>query len=258
MAILTLTTDWGIRDHFAGALKGLLHSALPGITIVDITHQITANNIQQAAYIFKNCYRKFPAGSVHFIGVNNQKDNPFELIAIHHQAQFFIGMNNGVYSMIFDDIPTEIAVIDSVDQQSPGFDLETIAVAATHLASGYALNELGFPPKHFVQRSTFQPVIEEEVIRGIIIYIDEFGNVVTNIHHALFNEQLRGRKFEIVTLKLQNHVITEISNQYSDKEPGDMIAVFNSSGYLEIAINQDSASKLLGLKLNDNIRIEFK
>jgi S-adenosylmethionine hydrolase len=141
--------------------------------------------------------------------------------------------------------------------QKPGFDLETITYVASHLISGNNVFELGNRPEKYHHKKDFQPVIEEDVIRGTVIYIDDFGNVVTNIDKALFEEQKNGRKFEIVTRKLANS-LDKISSRYHDQEAGNMIALFNDAGLLEISINQDSASKLLGLKLNDNIRIEFK
>ncbi len=257
MPFLTLTTDWGSRDHFVGSLKGLLYSSMPDITLIDISHHVSRHNIQQAAFIFRSTYMKFPPGTVHFIGVNSYTANVADLLAIKKDGYYFIGVNDGLFSLIFDETPVDMVIVSTVDQANPGYDLETVAHACTHLLTGNNVYELGPRPSVFEEKSIFRPVIEEEVIRGVVLYIDDFGNVVTNIQKHLFIAQRKDRKFEIVTRKLQ-HSLDEIKEQYNDVEPGGMVAVFNAAGYLEIAINQDSASKLLGLKLNDNIRIEFK
>jgi S-adenosylmethionine hydrolase len=258
MPIITLTTDWGQRDYHTGALKGLLLNAIPNCVIVDISHQVAAHNIQQAAYIFRNAYTRFPSDTVHIIGVSAYIVDAHALLAIKKENQFFIGMNDGFFSLVFGDQPPSNMVAIKTDvPQKPGFDLETITYVASHLISGNNVFELGNRPEKYHHKMDFQPVIEEDVIRGTVIYIDDFGNVVTNIDKALFEEQRNGRKFEIVTRKLANS-LDKISSRYHDQEAGNMIALFNDAGLLEISINQDSASKLLGLKLNDNIRIEFK
>jgi S-adenosylmethionine hydrolase len=181
------------------------------------------------------------------------------MLAVQKDNYSFIGMNDGIFSLVFNSeaTPENAIVINSIEEASPGFDLETIAFASAHLLGGDPLNELGFPPTEYRIKSSFLPVIEEDVLRGIVMYIDDFGNVVTNITLQLFEQQCRNRKFEIVTRKLANS-INVISRHYHETNAGGMMAIFNSGGYLEIAINQGSASSLLGLKLSDNIRIEFK
>jgi hypothetical protein len=258
MSIITLTTDWGTRDHYAGALKGMLHSVIPGINIVDISHFVAHNNIQQAAYIFKNAFEQFPAGTIHFIGVNTTFQVGNELLAIKKNGQYFIGANNGLFSMIFEDMPVDMVILNPIGNPDLLFDIATITGATKHLAEGKNIYELGSRPSNFVTRSSFLPVIEEDVLRGIIIYIDDFGNVITNIDQQLFEQQRKERKFEIVTRRSSNYSIDKISKTYNEVEAGNMLGFFNSAGLLEIAINQENASKLLGLKLMDNIRIEFK
>lgn len=256
MQFITLTTDWGIRDHYAGMFKGLLFNNIPQCSIIDISHQVAPKNIQQAAYIFRNAYNTFPAGTIHFIGVNSYNRQKPELLVIKKEGYYFIGMNDGFFSLVFPEQPVDVIVLDETASLH-SYNLQHITGVMSLIAAGKNIYELGSRPAELAQKSTFNPVIEEEVIRGTVIYIDESGNVVTNIDRTLFNEQRRGRNFEIVTRKMQ-HTLNEISEQYTDVDPGNMVALFNSAGNLEIAINQDHASRLLGLKLNDNIRIEFK
>lgn len=259
MSIITLTSDWGTRDHYIGALKGMLYNSIPGATIADISHGITQHNIQQAAFIFMNAYHYYPPGTIHFIGVNTHiKNVKIDLLAIKKNGHYFIGANNGLFSLIFDETPVDMVVINPNENSSVLFDLNTISATVQHLSEGKNIYELGSRPSKFESRTLFSPVVEEDFIRGSIIYIDDFGNVITNIDKKLFDSQRKDRKIEIISRRSNIYSILEISNNYGDVEAGGMLGFFNASGLLEIAINQESASKLLGLKLMDTIRIEFK
>ncbi|MFM7016850.1 MAG: S-adenosyl-l-methionine hydroxide adenosyltransferase family protein [Bacteroidota bacterium] len=256
MKIITLTTDWGTTDHHVGALKGLLYNVFPDVLVVDITHEIQHYSIQQAAYIFRNVYKRFPEGTVHILAVQNAGKMKPDLLAIKKDGFGFVGMNDGLFSLIFGEQPPSNMVSVKLDiEQKPGFDLEVLTFVATHLLSGQNVFELGNRPDEFVVRKGFEPVLEEDVIRGTVIYIDSFGNVVSNIHRDVFHSQIKDRRFEIIIRKLS---VNKISSNYSDVVSGNMIALFNDAGYLEIASNQGQANKLLGVKLNDQIRIDIK
>lgn len=257
MGIITFTTDWGIRDYHIGAMKGMLFSSIPGINMVDLSHQVARHNIQQAAYIFRNAYQYFPTGTIHFIGVHGQTKHYPDLLAIKKEGHIFIGINDGFFSLVFDEPPIDMIKVQSLNDSKDIFDLPTIVHATVHLLNGKNLYELGSRPEHFVQRSAFLPAIDDELIHGVVIYVDDFGNIITNITRKLFEEQRKGRKFEVVARKTQ-HSIEVISDHYHSVEPGSALALFNDAGFLEIAINEDSAYKLMNLRLNDNIRIEFK
>lgn len=257
MGLITFTTDWGNRDYHIGALKGMLLTQLPEVKFIDLSHQVARHNIQQAAYIFANAYPHFPSGTLHFIGVHGHNKYLPELLAIKKEGHIFIGVNDGFFSLVFEDAPIDMVKIRTDNSNSELFDLPKIVGSMLHLLSGKNLYELGDRPSHYVQRSAFLPAIDDELIHGVVIYIDDYGNVVTNITKTLFNEQRKGRKFEVVTRKNQ-HALDEISANYHSVEQGSAVAIFNDAGKLEIAINGENASKLMNLKLNDNIRIEFK
>ena len=198
MKIITLTTDWGTKDHHVGALKGLLYNVFPDVLVVDISHEVPRFSIQQAAYLFSNVYRRFPEGTVHIVAVQNAAGLKSELLAIKKDGHGFVGMNDGLFSLVFGEQPPANMVAVKLDiDQKPGFDLEVLTFVSTHLLSGQNVFELGSRPDDFVIRKGFEPVLEEDVIRGTIIYIDSFGNVVSNIHKTVFIEQLKNRKFEI-------------------------------------------------------------
>lgn len=257
MGILTFTTDWGTRDYHIGAIKGMLLSFQSDLQFIDISHQVARHNIQQAAYIFKNAYSNYPAGTLHFIGVHKQLRYPSELIAIKKDGYIFIGVNDGFFSLVFDEAPIDMVKITIAEGSKHLFDLPTIVNSVKHLLTGKNLYELGPRPEQFVERSAFNPTIEDELIHGIVIYIDDFGNIVTNITKTLFEKQRKGRKFEVVMRK-NHHTIDTISDRYMSVESGSALALFNAAGHLEIAINEENAYKLMNLRLNDNIRIEFK
>ncbi len=257
MGILTFTTDWGTRDYHIGAIKGMLLSFQSDLQFIDISHQVARHNIQQAAYIFKNAYPNYPAGTLHIIGVHKQLGYPSELIAIKKDGQIFIGVNDGFFSLVFDEAPIDMVKITIAEGSKHLFDLPTLVNSVKHLLTGKNLYELGVRPSKFIERLAFNPTIEDELIHGIVIYIDDFGNIVTNITKDLFEKQRKGRKFEVVMRKNQ-HTIDTISDRYMSVESGSALALFNAAGHLEIAINEENAYKLMNLRLNDNIRIEFK
>ncbi len=257
MAIVTFTTDWGTRDYHVGALKGMLLSKTSDLRLIDISHEVARHNIQQAAYIFRNAFRFFPPGTLHIIGVYGQSKYEPQLIALKKDGHMFIGVNDGFFSLVFDEPPIDVVVIGNRSERGDLFELNAMVEASAGLLAGKNLYELGERPDHFVQRSAFQPTLDDELIHGVVIYIDDFGNIVTNISRELFDAQRKGRSFEIVARKSQ-HSITRISHYYNSVEPGAALALFNDAGYLEIAINEDSAFKLMNIRLNDNIRIEFK
>ncbi len=256
MSVITLTTDWGLKDFHVAALKGLLLTAAPTVNIIDITHLIEGNNIAQGAFIFGNAYSSFPQGTVHIIGVGSFSEKPAELLLIKRDGHYFIGMNDGFFSLVFDEKPVDMVTLTLSGNAHAAYDLQSIVKAAEHVLNGNNIYELGSRPSAFVERTIFRPVIEEDVIRGTVVYIDEFGNAITNIRHELFQEQRRDRKFEI-NARRQQYVISVLHKRYDETEEGNLIALFNTTGLLEIAINQGNASRLLGLKQNDTIRIDF-
>lgn len=257
MPVITLTTDWGIRDFYVGALKGAILSVSESILIVDISHLVQPFDLLNGAFIFRNAYSKFPDGTVHIIGLVSQAENDAGMIAIKHKGQYFIGMNDGFFSLVFDEIPEEIIAIKSSSEKYAAFDQNTVVKAATFLASGGNLKELGKRVENFVQKTHLRPVIEDNIIKGTVIYIDEFQNVITNITRELFERVRKGKQFEIYARK-HEYNINVLNEKYNDVSRGQLLALFNNAGYLEIAINQGNAAGLLGLNYGDIIRIDFK
>lgn len=258
MPVITLTSDWGNKDHYKGAIKGSILSRLPEANIIDISHEIPANDILQCSFILKNCYKTFPAGTIHMIGVKTEAsiETPHTVVMI--DEQFFIGADNGVFSLIFDKKPEKIVEIN-IMQESDYFTFSSRDVfvqCAVHLAQGKPMEELGSIKDNLYHRMNFNPVISNSSIKGGVIYIDNYENAITNISQELYKKVGKGRPFKIHLSSLKEE-IDEIKTSYSDVLEGEKLALFSSTGLLEIAINQGDAASLLGLRMYDPIRIDF-
>ena len=258
MAIITLTSDWGLKDHYLGAVKGAILRQLPEARIVDISHNIPAFDMSQAAFIIRNFYPSFPEGTVHIIAINTEAavETPHTLVCYH--GHYFIGADNGIFSLLFDQPPDKIIELDVI-QDSDYFTFPTRDVfvkVACHIASGRPIEELGFVKEKVMQKMAFQPVIQGDLLRGKVIYIDNYENVFVNITETLFRSTVKNRKFTI-TFRSPIYRITEISKSYKDVNPGDMLALFSTSGYIEIAIREGKAGSLLGLKMDTFVTVEL-
>jgi S-adenosyl-L-methionine hydrolase (adenosine-forming) len=258
MAIITLTTDLGDKDIYQAALKGSILKLLPTVTIVDITHSVAAFNVQQAAFILKNSYYYFPEGSVHLIGIDTVFNEQTRYLAVQYNNHFFIGADNGIFSLMFNDAPDEMVELNIMqDLKFLHFPLADIFVkAAVHMAKGGKLTEIGLPVNSIENKMNLQPVIEKNLIKGVVIYIDSFQNVITNITKEFFNRIQQGRQFTLYFKR--NETITHLSWHYNEVPEGEKLCLFGISDHLEIAINKGNASGLLGLNLGDSVIIDFE
>lgn len=256
MAILTFTTDFGSQDYYTGVIKGAIIKQSPNLNIIDITNDIEPFNIVNGAFIVKNVYKDFPENTIHLVAVNNfysNDDNRF--IAVLYDNHYFIAPDNGILSLVFEnDQPYECYELEYIAYSN--FPLkEVFSRTVWHLTSGRPFHEIGDPLETITQKIYLQPVISPNQIKGSVIYIDHFENVVINITKELFDKVGHGRKFHIYFKR--NDAITKISHHYYDVEVGETICLFNSSGYLELAINMGKAASMLGLKIEDIIQIDF-
>jgi len=258
MSIITLTTDWGLKDHYLGAVKGTILNTLPDAKIVDISHKVPPFDLHQASFILKNCYKNFPKGTIHIIGIKSDASIETPHTAILADDHYFVGSDNGIFSLILDKKPDKIVELE-IYQDSDYFTFSTRDIfikAACHLAEGKNIEDLGTLKKELFQKMTFEPVIEDNVIRCKVIYIDSYENVIVNVTEKLFKKVGQNRRFSIF-IKTLGHEINTISKSYHDVDISEMLAVFDSNGYLEIAINEGKASSLLGLKFDDIMQIIF-
>ncbi|MFI5148693.1 MAG: S-adenosyl-l-methionine hydroxide adenosyltransferase family protein [Bacteroidia bacterium] len=256
MPIITLTSDFGLKDHFVSTVKGAIYSEIPETTVTDISHMIPPCDILQGAYIFSNAWKHFPAGTVHIIGVNAVSTVEHPHIGILHQGHYFIGNDNGLFSLVFP-LGAELIVELNLRQDSDSMTFPTRDIyvkAACHLLRGGTLEVLGKRKDGFTQRNRLHQPPDGYSMKGNIIYIDTVGNLVTDITQKQFRETSQGRNF---TIEIAGYNIDKIVSKYSEVADGEMLALFNSSGFLEIAQNKGSAVKSLKKTMNETIRIEF-
>jgi len=258
MAIITLTTDLGDKDIYQAALKCSILKLLPTVNIVDITNSVSAFNIQQAAFILKNSFHYFPEATVHLIGIDTVFSTSTRYLAIRYKNHYFVGADNGIFSLMFNNEPDEVVEITIMqDLKFLHFPLADIFVkAACHLANGGKLNEIGIPTSDIEKKMNLQPVVDKNQIKGSVIYIDSFQNVITNITKEFFNNVQRGRRF-ILYFK-RNETISHLSWHYNEVPEGEKLCLFGISDHLEIAINKGNASGLLGLNLGDSVILDFE
>lgn len=258
MGTITLTTDLGHKDFYQAALKGSIISQYPTVRLVDISHEIPPFDIQYAAFVLKNAYPYFPVKTVHLIGIDSLYNNEeTRYLALRYNNHYFVGADNGIFSLILDGKPQEIVELNIIqDLKYLHFPLTDIfSKAACHLAKGGKLSEIGDPVDSLVDRTLIQPIVEKDNLRGSVIFIDSFGNVISNISKELFNKVQRGRNF--ILYFRRNETINQMSWHYNEVPEGEKLCLFGISNYLEIAINKGNASGLLGLNKGDIIRVEF-
>jgi S-adenosylmethionine hydrolase len=247
MAILTLTSDWGTKDYYASAVKGKILSLFPDATIVDITHEIEPFNSIEAAYIIKNTYKNFPDGTIHLIGMNTEESMDHPHTVVYYDNHYFIGTDDGIFSSIFERKPEKIIEMEIL-QDTENFTFSSrdrFVKAAIHLLEGKPIEELGSNRTELTEKLLFEPVVNKDSISGIVMHIDRYNNLITNISKELFEKVVGKKKF---TISLRSSSVSKISKSYDDVPEGEIVALFASNGMLEIAMNRGKAAPLLGVE----------
>ena len=217
MAIITLTTDFGTKDYFVAAVKGAIYSTLPEAKVIDITHKVSPFHIMEAAYIVQNAYKNFPKGSIHIVGIDSELHPENKHLAIALDGHYFICADNGLMGLVTSLFkPEKIVEINIHDTTKTNFPVLDVFVAvACHIVRGGTLGVIG---KEIEEIKTFKGItpitnVSDRQIVGNVIYIDNYGNLVTNITKKLFEEVGKGREFKITA---RSAVFTQIFNRYSD------------------------------------------
>ncbi len=275
MSIVTLTTDFGNKDYSVAAVKGAILSTFKNPKIIDISHQIEPYNVTQAAYVLKNAYKNFPQGSIHIVGVESERTPENGHIAMYFDGHYFIGADNGIFTMIKGEIKADkIVIINIHNQNAITFPaLDTFIKVAAHLSRNGSLEVIGKATNEIRELVELKPVVNAKVdqIVGSVIYVDNYGNVITNITRKLFNEVGKSRKY---TIFARNVKFKKVYETYSDaidftipkekrEEDGKKIALFNDAEHLELAIYKSnplsvgSAYNLFGLEYRDSVTVKF-
>ena len=275
MSIITLITDFGYKDQFVAQIKGEIYSNNPGLQVVDISHNISPFNIMEAAYILENSYKSFPENTIHIIDVDSEKNKEKKHIIVKLDNHYFITSDNGIMSILSQNINYqeiyEILILNELNPMQSS--LKTFSKVASHLSMGGKPEIVGKRINKLKNVKNLKPFVNSENTQIIssVIYIDHFGNVITNIKKSFFDNICKGRKFEI---SARNYKFNKIYSSYSDiinfnlsedqrNDEGKALIIFNSNNYLQISIyrsnpeNVGTAATLLGLKIYDSVSVIF-
>jgi S-adenosylmethionine hydrolase len=271
MHILTLTTDLGESDQYVAALKGAVYALIKDPRIIDISHSVRPFDVVQAAFLLSSCIDDFPEGTVHVMGVDSEpivlaseNDAAYPSI-MTYKGQFVLGSDNGFFGVFAQyKAPDGFFRLDDVlsNKELYKFPIKNIFIpVACKLLEGAPIDSLASPHNRYRTSYSLQAITEVNLIKGNIIHIDAFGNLITNVQEELFNS-FEDAPFTIY-YRNKEYFIDKISTTYSAVAAGERLALFNSVGLLEIAVNRGAngngggADKLFGVRVGDVIRIEF-
>ncbi|MGW8315384.1 MAG: SAM hydrolase/SAM-dependent halogenase family protein [Bacteroidales bacterium] len=259
MHIITLTSDWNENDYYVASIKGKLLTACPEARIVDISHQVRPFNTAQAAFVVRNSYPSFPENTIHIIAVNSEPEKGGQWLAARINQQFFLCADNGLLGLLGDPEPEIVVRLNDSEESEPVTFVarQLFARTACALARGVPITDLGTPITEYNRQTPLRPTLEDHTITGSVIYIDSYKNAITNISRELFDRIGNGRKFQIF-VQSKHYMLDKINRRYNESPPGELLAVFNTAGLLEIAIRNGNAAGLLKLNTNSTIRVEFK
>jgi len=248
-------SDFGHRDAYVAAIKAKFFSLNPSIAVIDISHEIEPYNIAHAAFVLRSVFKDFPLGTVHLAAVNTHSSPDENFLAVKLEGHFFIGADNGVFSLLSDKTPELIIELTKGDEYFPSFPEKTmLAAAAIALASGKAITELGKPITNIRQMLNRQVRVTKTSITGHVAHIDHYGNLICTISKEVFEQARNARPY---TISFAKEHFDSLSETYKSGEHGDCIVFFNSYQALEIAICQGNAAELLGLMLDSPVTIQF-
>ena len=275
MPIVTLTTDFGHKDYSVSVIKGALIQQISNVRIIDISHEISPYNPSETAYILKNAFQSFPKGSIHIIGVESEWTPENSHLVMEFQEHYFISSDNGVLSLIKEDfIATKIVEINIHKKVISAFPvLDVFINVAAHIARNGKLEVIGKSVSEIKELTDIKPVINKDKnqILGSVIYIDNYGNLVTSIKESLFHEVGKSRSFTIFARSVKFKKIYKSYSQAINfklpkekrEEDGKKIALFNTAGHLELAVYKSNpqtvggAGSLFGLGYRDPVSVQF-
>lgn len=257
MGIITLISDWHKSDYYTGAVKGRILSHDASTVIVDINHQIAPFNIMQAAFVLKNCYKEYPDNTVHILGVNSLLTTKRALLIIEKEKQYFLCSDCGFPDLLFPGEDKKVFRRKVLPNEGNTFvSLNVFVDVAFQLIQGEKPDKIGELSTDYIQQKPLLPTIDTNLINGSVIYIDSYSNVITNINREIFDRVGKGHAFEIY-VQSNHYKIQSISRSYHDLQTGELVALFNSAGLLEISLVYGPIAELLDLSINSVVRIKF-
>lgn len=259
MPTITLTTDFGTSDHFVGTMKGVILGIQPRATLVDITHDLPAFEILDGAFVIAQAYRYFPKGTVHLVVIDPGVGTERRPILVEAAGQYFIGPDNGTFTMIYDRESHRVRAITNTKYFLPARSTtfhgrDVFAPSAAYLAAGRRPSTFGKRIQDYVQLHLSKPIqTARRVWSGAVLKVDRFGNLVTNLHIDEF-PHARTQSFE---LSVGLRRIYGLAATFADCPRDEPSVLIGSSGYLEVVINQSSAARTLGCAAGSPLEITF-
>jgi S-adenosylmethionine hydrolase len=239
--IVTMLTDFGLSDSYVAQMKGVILSKHPDARLIDITHDVPAQDILYASRSLSNVWSYFPKGTIHMVVVDPAVGTSRERLVVESRGHYFVAPDNGVLSFLSQDPTTKFynVNLEQLQIQNPSFTFEgrdVFAPAVNAILSGMRPNEIGYLSKGICQIDFPKPQVQQHYIEGEIISFDHFGNMVTNISKDLVG----GLEYQI---QVGNIMINRICRTYADAKEGELMALVNSSGYLELSISSGNAKE---------------
>lgn len=260
--VITLITDFGLKDEYVGAVKGVILTTAPNARIVDITHLIPPQNVQAASHLLARASGYFPPGTVHLAIVDPGVGTSRSILAIAADSQYFIGPDNGIFTPIYGSAASlavhRVTAADlflaTVGATFHGRDI--MAPVAARLASGLAIDKVG--PRIAVQDCVHSPhgaiTRRGNMLQGEIVHVDNFGNLCSNISRREA-ENFAGSM--TIAVRITDNIVIPLCHSYGDRARGDLLALYDSHDYLEIAVNQGSAARRLNLTVGARILLSL-
>jgi S-adenosyl-L-methionine hydrolase (adenosine-forming) len=260
--IVTLTTDYGLKDNYVATLKGILLTRIDSVRIADVSHLIRPQDIMEGAFILQQTYPFFPENTVHIAVIDPGVGSNRRAIALKHNGHYFVGPDNGLFALILGtETPEEAVCLDKPEfWLSPNPDAtfhgrDIFAPVAAALLSGKKLQEVGTPIPDIKPLRWVSPNVDTDGIQGWVVHVDTFGNCVTNIQKQHFDAFNQKQNFKCYAGAA---IVKHVSTHYQQVPVGDALALYGSHGFLEIAVNSGNAAQLLGIDKHSPVDVYFK
>ena len=255
--VITLTTDFGLKDYYVSAMKAVMLGIAPEVRLIDVSHDIPSQDIMAGSWVLKNSAMLFPSGTVHTVVIDPGVGTDRAPIALKVEDQYFVGPDNGIFSLLTSDKYYSAVRLSKQeylrDNQSATFHGRDIfAPAAAHLSRGVDLHDLGEPIDELVSYRWMQPIADRDGLEGTIIHIDKFGNLITNIPQSLLNEVIADKDVKIY---VGNVILNSIEPTFGAVAEGEPVAYIGSAGMLEVGINKGDAEQMLGVQKGAQISL---
>jgi S-adenosylmethionine hydrolase len=254
MALITLTTEWREDDFFHGILRGKLSSSCPDAVVVNNAGAIPPLNIMHGAFVIRNTFSHYPEGTIHLVFVSSEGSGNQPHLLVKARGHWFIGADNGIFNLILNSEPDLIVNLKNEDNAD---EITLFVRTAAAILAGKPAEKLGAKVSGLSERVPLRATIDRNVIIGSVIFIDSYGNAITNITREVFSRVFDGRAFRIL-IKSNKYYTEKISKLYSDEPVGEIVTLFNMVDLLEVSINGANLCQLFGVDTGDAVRVEAR